>query len=127
MQNGRGRFDSNRRGVDIVLVCDTAGFLSGVITKTDVVDQISHCQGQSCVTPTTLVMTRSVITCHPSDWLQNVWAVMKQRQLKNIPVIDSEAKPIGVLNARDALNGLLGEVENEEMRLRDYVMSVGYR
>ena len=52
---------------------------------------------------------------------------MKQRQLKNIPVIDSEAKPIGVLNARDALDGLLGEVENEEMRLRDYVMSVGYR
>ncbi len=79
-----------------------------------------------CVTPTTLVMTRSIVTCQPGDWLQNVWAVMKQRQLKNIPVIDSGIKPIGVLNAREVLNVLLGEAENEEALLRDYVMSVGY-
>jgi hypothetical protein len=50
----------------------------------------------------------------------------KQRHLKNIPVIDSNSRPIDVLNARDALEVLLGEVENEEVLLRDYVMSVGY-
>jgi CBS domain-containing protein len=52
---------------------------------------------------------------------------MKQHQLKNIPVIDSGTKPIGVLNARDVLDGLLGQVENEEALLRDYVMGIGYR
>jgi len=31
-----------------------------------------------------------------------------------------------VLKARDALEGLLDEVENEESLLRDYVMCVGY-
>ncbi|HEU4659912.1 MAG TPA: CBS domain-containing protein [Pseudolabrys sp.] len=116
-----------RVGTDIVLVCDAAGILAGVITKTDVVSQISHCQGASCVTPVSLVMTRSVITCDRRDSLHGVWMVMKQRQLKNIPVIDSETKPIGVLNARDALDALLGEVENEEVLLRDYVMGVGYQ
>jgi predicted transcriptional regulator len=54
------------------------------------------------------------------------WIATKQRHLKNIPVIDSNSRPIGVLNARDALEVLLGEVENEEVLLRDYVMSVGY-
>jgi CBS domain-containing protein len=115
-----------RVGTDIVLVCDEAGSLMGVITKTDVVGQISHCQGASCVTPASLVMTRSIITCSPEDSLHDVWAIMKQRQLKNVPVVDPAAKPVGVLNARDALDVLLGEVENEEALLRDYVMGIGY-
>lgn len=51
---------------------------------------------------------------------------MKQRRLKNIPVIGSGAKPLGVLTARDALEVMLDEVESEEALLRDYVMSVGY-
>jgi len=31
-----------------------------------------------------------------------------------------------VLNARDALQALLEEVENEESLLRDYVMGIGF-
>ena len=115
-----------RVGTDIVVVCDVAGMLAGVITKTDVVGQISQCQGASCVTPASLVMTRSVVTCSSGDWIHSVWITMKQRRLKNIPVIDTASRPIGVLNARDALEVLLGEAENEETLLRDYVMGIGY-
>jgi CBS domain-containing protein len=115
-----------RVDTDIVVICDAAGTLIGVITKTDVVNQISQCQGASCVTPASLVMTRTVVTCRPEDWLYNVWVIMKQRRLKNVPVIDPHSRPLGVLNARDALEVLLGEAENEEALLRDYVMGVGY-
>ena len=52
---------------------------------------------------------------------------MKERRLKNIPVTDEASVPIGLLNARDALEVLLTEVEQEETLLRDYVMCVGYR
>ena len=38
-------------GTDIVAVCTSSGVLAGVITKTDVVGQISRFQGQSCATP----------------------------------------------------------------------------
>jgi hypothetical protein len=34
--------------------------------------------------------------------------------------------PIGMLNARDALQLLLEEAQDEELLLRDYVMCVGY-
>jgi CBS domain-containing protein len=115
-----------RVGTDIVVVCNASGILAGVITKTDVVGQMSHCQGASCITPAALVMTRDVVTCGPENWIHDVWSVMKQRRLKNIPVISSGAKPLGVLTARDALEVMLDEVESEEALLRDYVMSVGY-
>ena len=115
-----------RVGTDIVIVCDPAGTLAGVITKTDEVAQISHCQGASCVTPASLVMTRSVVVCRPGDWLNEVWSIMKQRGLKNIPVTDAETRPLGVLSSRDTLQVLLDETESEESLLRDYVMSIGY-
>jgi CBS domain-containing protein len=111
---------------DIVVVCASNGLLVGVITKTDVVNQISHCQGNSCTTAASSVMTREVVVCQSGDLLYGVWSKMKERRLKNIPITDLGSRPIGVLNARDALEILLQEVEDEELLLREYVMCVGY-
>ncbi len=116
-----------RAGTDIVAVCDSSETLVGVVTKTDVVGRISHCQGSSCRTPVSSVMTRAAVSCRPADALEDVWSTMRSRELKNIPVVDPDSRPLGVLNARDALQALLKEVENEEALLRDYVMCVGYR
>lgn len=114
-------------GTDLVIVCDSAGLLAGVITKTDIVAQISHCQKASCITAAALVMTRDVVLCKSRDLLHDVWTRMKARGLKNVPVVDQESRPLGLLHARDILQVLLSESENEEAMLRDYVMGVGYR
>ena len=111
---------------DLVVVRGDDELLAGVITKTDVVRQMSLCQGSGCTTAASTVMTRVVIHCQPSDLLQNVWAIMKDQGLKNVPILDENSRPIGVLNARDALEILREEVEHEEELLRDYVMCVGY-
>lgn len=113
--------------INLVIVCDADGSLFGVITKTDVVRQISRCQGSSCTTAASAVMTRQLTACGPNDRLADVWALMKEHGLKHVPVIDAESRPLGVLYARDALQELLKEVEHEELLLRDYVMGIGYR
>ncbi|MBM6581704.1 CBS domain-containing protein [Microvirga sp. BT689] len=116
-----------RPGTDLVVVHGSTGILAGVITKTDVVSQISRCQGAGCTTAASLVMTRDVVCCQTSDKLQDVWARMKERGLKNIPVVDRDLPPQGVLNARDMLQVLLRESESEEAIMRDYLMGIGYR
>lgn len=116
-----------RPSIDLIAVCGSGGVLSGVITKTDVVSRISGCLGSSCVMPASLVMTREVVRCSPADSLQDVWATMKERALKNVPITDDAGCPVGVLNARDALQVLLQEVQDEESLLREYVMGIGYR
>jgi CBS domain-containing protein len=115
-----------RTGIDLVIVCGATGILAGVITKTDVVSQMSYCQGARCVTAASFAMTRDVVFCHPGDLLRDVWTKMKERGLKNIPVVDQDSRPLGVLHARDILQVLLKESEDEESMLRDYVMGVGY-
>jgi CBS domain-containing protein len=115
-----------RKGNDLLIACGSAGLVTGVITKTDVVGQMSRCQGASCTMAAALAMTRDVVVCRPGERLQDVWKRMKERKSKNIPVVDQDSRPMGVLHARDILQVLLKESEDEESMLRDYVMGIGY-
>jgi len=110
----------------LLVVCSPSGVAVGVLTKTDIVRQITHCQGSACALAVATVMTQNVVSCRPRDWLHDVWLVIRDRGLLHIPILDHNTRPIGVLYARDALGALLGEVEYEEQLLREYVMCVGY-
>lgn len=114
-------------GTDLVIVVDGDGTLKGVVTKTDVVKQISVCRGASCMCPVSTVMTREVARCRGSDRLGDVSDLMKERHLKNIPVVDEHGRPIGVLTARAVLRVLLSDAHYEEAQLIDYVKGIGYR
>jgi signal-transduction protein with cAMP-binding, CBS, and nucleotidyltransferase domain len=116
-----------RSGADLVIVCGSSGFLAGVITKTDIVTQVSSVGEQISTIAASAAMTRDVVSCQPGDLLHDVWLRMNERGLKNIPVVDQTCRPIGVLHARDILQVLLKESEDDEAILRDYVMGIAYR
>lgn len=110
-----------------LVVCDDRGVMVGVISKTDIVSRISQCQGCSCTEMVENVMARDVVHCNANETLQRAWYHMKEHGFRQIPIVDHEHRPLGVLSAYDALQALLGEVEYEETLLRDYVMGLGYR
>jgi CBS domain-containing protein len=115
------------RHVNLVVVCDKHGAMAGVITRTDIVRQMSLCMGFGCTAPAAAVMTKDVISCRPSDSLQDIWSVMKERKLLHVPIVGDDSRPLGVINARDALLVLLEGSEYEASLMRDYVMGIGYR
>jgi CBS domain-containing protein len=87
------------KGTALVIVCDSAGLVAGVITKTDVVGQMSRCQGASSTMAASLAMTRDVVVCRPGGLLQDLRKRKKERKLKNIPVVDKDSRPVGVLHS----------------------------
>ncbi len=111
---------------ELVVVCDSSGRAVGVITKGDVVRQITHCQGSACQAASAGAMTQQVVSCRPDDHLSGVWSTMKQHGLRHLPVVDDQSRPLGVVNARDVLQALLTSAGNESDLLRDYIMSMGY-
>ena len=113
--------------ISLVVVCDFDGAMVGVITKTNIVQQIGHIPGSACTTAAADVMTRDVTYCRPTDSLPDVLSMMKKRGFVHIPVVDENSKPSGVVNDRDALRALLAEGKYEASLLRDYVMGIGYR
>ncbi len=112
--------------LDMVVVCDSQGVLAGVAKKSDVVAQISHCCGSTCTMGVAAAMTKAVADCNPGDRLNEIWQAMKDKKLKNVPGVDDRRRPLGVLSAPDVLQALMGEVEQEEALLRDYVMCISY-
>ncbi len=113
--------------ISLVVVCNADRKMIGVITKTDIVRQIASCQGSRCRSAASAVMTRDITYCHPGDPLRDVLSKMKVSGFVHIPIVDRDFRPLGVINDRDALKLLLGDVEYDISLLRDYVMGVGYR
>lgn len=112
--------------VSLIVVCDGAGHAIGVLSKADIVRQISHCEGRSCTLAVAGIMTRDIIKCAPRDWLNDVWSTMKKVGIRQIPIIDGDSKPLGIVYAVDAVHALLSEAADQEQLLRDYIMCVGY-
>ena len=111
----------------LVVVCDPLQRMVGIITKTNVVEQIGTCEAHACRKTAAEIMVRDVAFCRETDLLSDVLSKMGLLGFVHFPVIDDEFKPIGIVNARDALRSLLADEVYEEALLRDYVMGVGYR
>ena len=113
--------------ISLVIVCDAGGGMVGVITKTNIVQQV----GRSCdLIGAALagdVMTRVVVSCRPTDSLLDVLAMMEKRGFAHIPVVGENLKPCGVVNAGDALRTLIADEKYEAKLLRNYVMGIGYQ
>lgn len=113
--------------ISMVVVCDASGSMVGVITETVLVKQLGFGHADIFTTRAGEVMTRQFTTCGMADPLSKVLAMMHDRGLIHVPVVDASNKPLGVLNARDGLRALLAAGNYEEALLRNYVMGVGYQ
>lgn len=111
----------------LVVVCDSEGSMVGIVTKTNIVQQIGLSCSNIDKTLASDVMTRSVTSCRPTDLLVDILSTMEKSSFVHIPVIDEHAKPIGVLSAGDALRALMADEEYEASLLRNYVMGIGYQ
>jgi CBS domain-containing protein len=113
--------------ISLVVVCNPDGTMPASSPRPMSFRQIAHGQGRRGTTTAAAVMTRDVAYCRPNESLHDVLSQMKERGFVHVPIIDRDSKPAGVINARDALQILLGEVEHDVSFLRDYVTGIGYR
>jgi CBS domain-containing protein len=113
--------------ISVVVVCDGAGAAIGVITETTLVRRLGLGQADFFATQARDVMTPEFSACASEDLLSDVLAMMHQRGLIQVLLLDADRHPIGVLNARDGLRALLAAGNHEEALLRNYVMGIGYQ
>jgi len=115
-------------GNELLVACTIDARMAGVVSKSDVISCFAAATGSDCLRRVvSAVMRRDVVSCVAEEDLHAVWLRMKTSGLKNIPVLNDDARPLGLLSARDTLELILEGTEEEETLMRDYVMGIGYR
>lgn len=61
------------------------------------------------------IMTRKVATIHPGASVQEAAQLLDQRRISGAPVVDADAKIIGIITEAD----IIGKVDREGLRVAD--------
>jgi CBS domain-containing protein len=87
--------------VGIVPLVDREGRVQGVITDRDVC-MAAYTQGRRLSEiPAESAMSRQVLTCREHDDVEMVERVMREAQIRRVPVMDGERRPIGIIAIND--------------------------
>ena len=110
----------HRRGIGAALVLGDGGAVEGVISERDVVRGLASYGGVVLGMKVAELMTVDVLTCEPSDSVDDIMAVMTEKRVRHLPVLRNE-KLVGVISIGDVVKHRLAEIESEAKSLREYI------
>ncbi|MEY3457834.1 MAG: Arabinose 5-phosphate isomerase KdsD [Planctomycetota bacterium] len=92
------------RRTGAVMLVSEQGRLSGLFTDSDLARLFELRRDEQLDEAISQVMTRNPITTHPEVMLPEAIRLMSERHLSELPVIDGERRPVGLLDITDVLN-----------------------
>ena len=85
----------------VIPVVNDEGRLAGVITDRDVC-MAAYTQGRALAAiPVSTAMARSVASVHADDLVESAEALMRESQVRRLPVLDAEDRLVGVVSMND--------------------------
>jgi CBS domain-containing protein len=110
------------RHIGALVVSRDGQHVDGIISERDIVLGLAH-DGAGLLRETAgQLMTKSVVVCSPSDSIPHVMAVMTQRRVRHLPVVD-DGRLCGIISIGDVLKNRLEDLELETRVLRDVYMA----
>jgi arabinose-5-phosphate isomerase len=107
---GRGR----RTGA--VMLVDEGGRLSGIFTDSDLARLFEGRRDGMLDRPIAEVMTREPTTVRTGTRVADAVEIIRQRKISELPVIDADGRPIGLLDITDVI-GLVPREEADQIAL----------
>jgi CBS domain-containing protein len=85
----------------VVPIVDDTGRLAGVVTDRDIC-MAAYTQGQPLsAIPVTTAMSRQVVAVHADDLIEQVETLMRDHQIRRLPVLDNDNRPLGLVSMSD--------------------------
>lgn len=110
------------RRIGALVVSRDGHHLEGIISERDIVLGLAHDGSNLLRMKAGQVMTKSVITCSPTDSIAHVMAVMTQRRVRHLPVVDA-GRLCGMISIGDIVKNRLEELEVQTNVLRDVYLA----
>lgn len=113
----------NERGTGSVLIMKD-GALAGIFTERDLMRRVVAVRRDPGTTPLHEVMTTALVTCTPDASLADCGALMSERRIRHLPVLDADGTVTGVITTGDLLAQELREKDATIQHLESFVFYV---
>lgn len=110
--------------IGAVLVIDDSGLPVGILSERDIVRAIARDGADALARPAADLMTRELITGQPTDTVADMMAVMTERRIRHIPILDNGGI-VGVISIGDVVKARIDDAELEVESLRGFVAGIG--
>lgn len=110
--------------IGAVLVTDGDGLPVGILSERDIVRAVARDGAAALDRPAADLMTRELITATPTDTVADMMAVMTQRRIRHVPIVES-GRVVGVISIGDVVKARIDDAELEVESLRGYVAGMG--
>ncbi len=110
--------------IGAVLVMDDDGQPVGILSERDIVRAIARDSAAALDRRAADLMTRDLITATPTDTVADMMAVMTERRIRHVPIVDA-GRVVGVISIGDVVKARIDDAELEVESLRGYVAGMG--
>lgn len=112
----------HRRRIGAVIVTGPEGAIAGLFSERDLVAGMAAHGPAVASLAVAELMTREVRTCAPEDDIGEIMAVMTERRVRHLPVLE-QGRLGGIVSIGDVVKARLDEAAHEVDSLRQYVLA----
>ncbi len=108
-------------GVGALVVSTDGSSIDGILSERDVVRALAGHGASTLGRPVSSAMSDHVVTCAMADSVDELMAMMTDRRIRHLPVVDDAGALAGIVSIGDVVKWRLGHLEQENDQLYDYI------
>ena len=109
-----------RHGIGALVVSKDGVAVEGILSERDIVQALADHGDRTLALDVVQLMSRRVITCKLNDTVADLMALMTERRIRHLPVIEG-GKLAGMISIGDVVKNRLDEVESEASSMREFI------
>jgi CBS domain-containing protein len=106
--------------VGALIVSADGRAVDGIISERDIAYALTTHLGELHSMPVSALMTRSVISCAPTDKLSEAARVLREHRIRHLPVTDGK-RLLGMIGMRDILMQRLDDIRHSTKKVANLV------
>lgn len=110
------------KNIGAVVVKNGDGTVSGIFSERDVVRRLRKEGPDVLSRPVSDCMTKNPFTCTLDTTLDELMAVMTNRRIRHMPVVD-KGRLVGIVSIGDVVKRKIDDAEREAAALKQYIAS----
>lgn len=111
----------DEKNVGALIVLNTRGKIAGIFAERDCFRKVILTDKSPRDVQVKAVMTKKVIYATPEDTVDDCMALMTQKRIRHLPVLDGEEKVIGIISIGDLVKFVASEQDAMIRNLEKYI------